>query len=101
MARSLKAVPDVNNRKRVSHPAVTATTRIIINRDTNEQTIVLKRDTPNRTRSGDGTKSFTNLTIDMKGFKMANLKWCVCYKQVTTTLQLLLLSASSDNNTNY
>lgn len=100
MARSLKAVPDVNNRKRVSHPAVTATTRIIINRDTNEQTIVLKRDTPNRTRS-DGTKSFTNLTVDMKGFKMANLKWCVCYKQVTTTLQLLLLSASSDNNTNY
>ncbi|KAK8823778.1 hypothetical protein WA538_001070, partial [Blastocystis sp. DL] len=70
VARSLKAVPDVNNRKRVSHPAVTATTRIIINRDTNEQTIVLKRDTPNRTRSGD----------DMKGFKMANLKWCVCYK---------------------
>ena len=91
----------MNNRKRVSHPAVTATTRIIINRDSNEQTIVLKRDTPNRTRSGDGTKSFTNLTVDMKGFKMANLKWCVCYKQVTTTLQLLLLSASSDNNTNY
>ena len=91
----------MNNRKRVSHPAVTATTRIIINRDTNEQTIVLKRDTPNRTRSGDGTKSFTNLTVDMKGFKMATLKWCVCYKQVTTTLQLLLLSASSDNNTNY
>ena len=101
MARSLKAVPDVNNRKRVSHPAVTATTRIIINRDTNEQTIVLKRDTPNRTRSGDGTESFTNLTVEMKGFKMTNLKWCVCYKQVTTTLQLLLLSASSDNNTNY
>lgn len=101
MARSLKAVPDVNNRKRVSHPAVTATTRIIINRDTNEQTIVLKRDTNNRTRSGDGTELFTPFTVDMKGFKMANLKWCVCYKQVTTTLQLLLLSASSDNNTNY
>ena len=91
----------MNNRKRVSHPAVTATTRIIINRDTNEQTIVLKRDTPNRTRSGDGTELFTPFTVDMKGFKMANLKWGVCYKQVTTTLQLLLLSASSDNNTNY
>ena len=91
----------MNNRKRVSHPAVTATTRIIINRDTNEQTIVLKRDTPNRTRSGDGTELFTPFTVDMKGFKMANLKWCVCYKQVTTTLQLLLLSTSSDNNTNY
>ena len=91
----------MNNRKRVSHPAVTATTRIIINRDTNEQTIVLKRDTPNRTRSGDGTELFTPFTVDMKGFKMANLKWCVCYKQVTTTLQLILLSASSDNNTNY
>lgn len=91
----------MSNRKRVSHPAVTASTRIIINRDTNEQTIVLKRETLNRTRTGDGKQSLAPLPVDMKGFKMANLKWCVCYKQVTTTLQLLLLRTSSDKNTNY
>ena len=101
VARSLRAVSGVSSRKRANHPAVTASTRIIINRDTNEQTIVLKRDTLTRARSGDGRESLAPLIVDMKGFKMANLKWCVCYKQVTTTLQLLLLSASSDKDANY
>ena len=74
VTRALKVVSGVNGRKRVSHPVVTASTRIIIDRDTNEQTIVLKRDSPSRTHNGHGSDFSPLLTVDMKGFKMANLK---------------------------
>ena len=51
----MRVVPSgANGRKHITHPAVTAETRIIIDRDTNEQTIVLKRESTNRTRNGHG-----------------------------------------------
>ena len=70
----MRVVAGVNGRKRATHPVVTASTRIIIDRDTNEQTIVLKRDSPSRTHNGHGKPTLSLLTVDMKGFKMANLK---------------------------